>query len=69
MKNIWRTVIMIVLGAVGSFYTFVDPRTIAQWGLGLGMRHNNRVMIAILLLIVAVAMVYAMIREKAVGKK
>ncbi len=69
MNKTWKLVTMVVTGVVGSFYLFTNPRLIVQWGLGLGTRHNNRVIIGAILLIVAISLVHFFIRESLVGSE
>ncbi|MBI5391517.1 hypothetical protein HZB00_00790 [Candidatus Woesearchaeota archaeon] len=59
-----KVIAVIIYGIMGSFYAFVDPRTIVKLGLGLGIRHNDRVLIGIILLIIAVSLIYSLFFQR-----
>ena len=52
--------IAVVAGALGSMFTFVNPKTIVAWGLGFG-RHNDRVLVGCLLLVISAVCIYKVI--------
>mgnify|MGYP001619032710 FL=1 len=53
----WSIVVAFVAGIPGAILTFIDPRTLVAWGVGFG-RHNDRVLVGVLLLIVAFVSLY-----------
>ncbi len=56
-KTIGSLLIAFFTGIPGAFFTFVDPRTVVSMGLGFA-RHNDRVLIGVLLLIISFVSVY-----------
>lgn len=67
MGKLVAGIVTVVAGALGSVLTFVDPRTVISWGLGFG-RHNDRVLIGVLLLEIAFVSAYWLIAGKNVKK-
>ncbi|HSU72422.1 MAG TPA: hypothetical protein VLJ21_01070 [Candidatus Binatia bacterium] len=58
--GVWAVVAAFFFGIVGSILTFVPPQNLVQIGLGFG-RHNDRVLIGVLALIIAVVCVYKLL--------
>lgn len=55
----------VISGIIGAIYTFTPYKTLKNvLNIGLGLRHNDHVMIGIIALIIAVVSFYRIIRTK-----
>lgn len=68
MGKVFAGIVAVIAGIIGATLTFVDPRTIVAWGLGFG-RHNDRVLVGVLLLEIAFVAVYWIVAGKKSVKK
>ncbi|HLD33332.1 MAG TPA: hypothetical protein VJB66_01305 [Candidatus Nanoarchaeia archaeon] len=60
-----KLITAIVLGIVGIVFTFTPYKMLTRTlHLGLGLRHNDHIMIGIIALTIAVVAVYALINRK-----
>ncbi len=59
-KAIWCLVIGAILALI---FLFLPPKLIISWGLGIG-RHNDRVMLGTIGLVVAVVSAYRLVRSQ-----
>lgn len=59
-KAVWSVIVAFVSGIAGSILTFVPPQVIRSWGLDFG-RHDDRVLIGVLAIIVCVVAVYKLL--------
>jgi hypothetical protein len=57
---VWSVITVFLAGILGSILTFVAPKTVIAIGLGFG-RHDDRVLVGILLLIIAEVSVYKLL--------
>lgn len=57
---VWSVIVVFFFGIIGSILTFLPPRLIASSLIGFG-RHNDRVLIGILSLIIAAVGVYKLL--------
>lgn len=48
----------IVLAIPGTIYTFVSPKKIILWGIAILPRHNDRVLVGILCLLLACIFIF-----------
>jgi hypothetical protein len=58
--GVWAVVVAFFFGIIGAILTFVPPQTIVAIGFGFG-RHNDRVLIGVLCLIIAEVAVYKLL--------
>lgn len=58
--GVWAVIIAFVAGIAGSILTFVPPQTLREAGLDF-LRHNDRVLIGVLLLVIAAVAVYKLL--------
>jgi len=63
MKELKTWILMPITAIIGIIYTFVPPKIIVSWGIGF-LRHNDRVLIGILCLIITTILIYKKLREK-----
>ncbi|MEK6849620.1 MAG: hypothetical protein AABY01_03560 [Nanoarchaeota archaeon] len=68
MRKVVTGIVAVVTGVIGATLTFVDPRVIVKWGLGFG-RHNDRVLVGVLLIEIAIVAIYTLIAKKKAVQK
>ena len=58
--GVWSVIVAFVSGIAGSILTFVAPQTLRAAGLDF-LRHNDRVLIGVVLLVIAAVAVYKLL--------